>query len=226
MKALFLFLLLVNILYGLWQLQDGRATRSLREAADNAVEVERFAADEGAETQQSSIESEDPVRSASPQLCINLGDFDERARAQQLRQRLLALGIQSEVTDKQAPGAVDYWLVMEIVGGREDALAQLAVLQNRRIDSFLITTGPLANHLSLGVFSREDYAQARRAQLEVLGFTVRVEPVNKVDTRYQVQVGVLARRLVDQALLARLREDFPGLQHQYQPCVAPIGMGQ
>lgn len=226
MKALFLFLLLVNILYGLWQLQDGRATRSLREVADDSLEIQPPAVNETTVPQQAVPVVDDPVRSASPQLCINLGEFEGRARASQLRQRLLALGIQSEVVDKEVPGAVDYWLVMEVVGGREDALAQLAVLQNRRIDSFLITTGPLANNISLGVFSQEDYAEARRAQLAVLGFTVQVEPVDKVNIRYQVQVGVVARRLVDQALLARLKEDFPGLQHQYQPCATPVGIGR
>ncbi len=226
MKALFLFLLLVNILYGLWQLQDGRASRTLREVADDSLEIQRAGGDGVALVEPAIPVIEDPVRAASPQLCINLGDFEERARAQQLRQRLLALGIQSEVLDKAVPGAVDFWLVMDIVGGRADALAQLAVLQNRRIDSFLITTGPLANNISLGVFSREDYAQARRAQLAVLGFAVRVEPVDKVDINYQVQIGVAARRLVDQALLARLREDFPGLHHQYQPCSAPLGIGR
>lgn len=226
MKALFLFLLLVNILYGLWQLQEGRATRSLREGADDSLEIQRPGRDDIAGNEPAKPVVDDPVRSASPQLCINLGVFEERVRAHQLRQRLLALGIQSEVLEKEVAGAVDYWLVMEVVGGREDALAQLAVLQNRRIDSFLITTGPFVNNISMGVFGREDYAEARRAQLAVLGFAVRVEPVDKADIHHQVQIGVAARRLVDQALLARLREDFPGLQHHYQPCSAPEGVEQ
>ena len=43
---------------------------------------------------------------------------------------------------------------MKIVGGRAEAMAQLAILQERGIDSFLITEGPFADNVSLGVFNR------------------------------------------------------------------------
>jgi hypothetical protein len=107
---------------------------------------------------------------------------------------------------------------MKVVGGRSEALAQLAILQDRGIDSFLITEGPLVNHLSLGVFNQDEYAQARRTQLQAQGFRVDVEPVERPDSEYLVEVDALARRLVDQSLLGRLRADFPGLQHQFQLC--------
>ena len=59
---------------------------------------------------------------------------------------------------------------------------------------------------------------ARQAQLEVMGYAVRVERQDKGKAEYRVQVDSAARRLIDQSLLARLRESFPGLQHQFLPC--------
>ncbi len=214
-KALFLFLVLLNILYALWQLQDGRASRAILEVADAPEQIAPLGVPQPGRDGEVVVS-----RVPSAPLCVQLGVFSEQLRAEQLRQRLLVLGIQSRVTSREAPGVVSYWLVMKIVGGRDEALAQLAILQERGIDSFLITEGAFTDNLSLGVFSRDDNANARRLQLEAQGYRVEVEPVDQPGREYFVQVDAVARRLVDQALLGRLREDFPGLQHQYQACPA------
>lgn len=183
MKALFLFLVLLNILYSLWQLQDGRASRTILEVADAPEQVVPLVA--------TAPEPNEPAGSPRPPpvpLCVHLGVFGERVPAEQLRQRLLALGIQSSVISREAPGATNYWLVMKIVGGRAEAMAQLAILQERGIDSFLITEGPFADNVSLGVFNRDDNANARRLQLEAQGYRVEVERVG--DRRYRQVASV------------------------------------
>ncbi len=221
MKALFLFLLLLNLLYALWQLQDGRATQAVLEAADSPERLAPLVAEPNS---QAPVPEARP-RAASAPLCVQLGSFAESTRAEQLRQRLLALGIQSEVVDRATPGVINYWLVMKIVGGRGEAIAQLSILQDRGIDSYLITDGRLADNISLGVFGREENARARRAQLRALGYPVDVESVEKPGAEYLVQIDAVARRLVDEALLARLRGDFPELRHQYHPCPGvPVGV--
>lgn len=216
MRSLFLFLLLLNVLYGLWQLQDGLADKSLYESADRALEQ--------LPAGQPVVQESDVTQTAAQQsppttiLCVNLGVFEVRSEADQLRQRLLALSIQSSVISRDVVGSADYWLVMAVQGGQANAMQRLSELQGAGIDSFVITQGPLANNISLGVFSREDYALARQAQLEVMDYAVRVERQDKGKAEYRVQVDSAARRLIDQALLARLRESFPGLQHQFLPC--------
>ncbi len=223
MRSLFLLLVLLNILYALWQLQDGAADRALRDQADRPLEQRlifqedldpakpRMAGQQAQQTQQSA---------SGTVLCVSLGSFEARERAEQLRQRMLALGIGSDVVVREVAGSTDYWLIHPVSGGRSVALAKLSELQRSGIDSFLITQGALANNLSLGAFAREDYAQARLAQLRDQGYPVRLEPVEKTGREYLVQVHSEARRLVDQALLGRLRESFPQLQHQYLPCRA------
>lgn len=223
MRSVFLLLLLLNILYALWQLQDGIADRALRSQADQSL-ASRPRIDTPPATNVASTPVE-PVESngADTVLCVGLGNFPERQRAEQLRQRLLALGIGSDVVEREIAGSLDFWLVLPVAGGRSVALAKLAELQEKGLDSFLITQGPLENSLSLGVFGREDYARARLVQLRDQGVQVRLEPVEKLGRDYLVQIHSDARRLADQSLLARLRETFPQLQHQYLPCrpVAP-----
>lgn len=214
MKFVFLFLLLVNILYGLWQLQDRSAERALREAADKPLEQGLPSSSSAAEA----IPLVPPVREAAAPLCINFGTFAKSLRAEQLLQRLLALGIQSSVVEREVPGDPDFWVVMDIEGGRREALAQITILQEREIDSYLITEGPLADNVSFGIFTSAEEADSRQAELEREGFVARLHRVAKMDVEYLVQVDAGARRLVDQSLLSRLQADFPGLQQQYQVC--------
>ncbi|UJJ32914.1 SPOR domain-containing protein [Halopseudomonas maritima] len=217
MRSLFLFLLLLNILYALWQLQSGGVRPDSLLAGEPAVS-------DSVSSPPQDVVSASPAEVASVSeaapaaLCIQLGVFDGRRQAEQLLQRLLALDVQAALVEDEVVGSTDYWLVMPVSGGSVDALARLSLLQEQGIDSFVITRGPLAGNISLGVFSRLDYAEARQAQLLADGNDVRVESVDKLRSQYLVQVQPAARRLVDQSLLGRLRADFPQLQHQYQAC--------
>lgn len=214
MRFVFLFLLLLNVLYALWQLQDDRAAQVLYDTAD--APLEQLPSTTGAQTLVPSNRANTLVSPAS--LCVNLGSFPSRDKAEQLRQRLLALSIQSEVISRPVADTLDYWLIFPVQGGESEAISRLKLLQAQGIDSFLITQGPLAGNISLGVFSREDYALARQAQLQAQGYSVEVEMLDKMASEYLVQVDADARRLVDQSMLARMRESFPGLRHQFDPC--------
>lgn len=211
MKYLFLSLVLLNILYGLWQLQ-GDATL---EVADTAAPEPQPAP---AAAPPPSVR--EPTQPDAAALCVTLGKFTDQGTAEQLRQRLLALDIESRLQTRDVVVGADYWLVMPVVGGERHAVIQLSALQEQGIDSFLITRGEMAGNLSLGVFSREDHAQVRQEQLQQAGLDVRLHVLNKKEQQYVVEVGSKARRLVDQAMLTRLRADFPGLQHQYELCQA------
>lgn len=219
MRFVFLFLLLLNILYALWQLQDGNAVESLYEAADQALE--RTPGTDG--RRDADEETVVPIvgegRPATV-LCVSLGVFASEPQAEQLRQRLLALSIQSAVVSRNIVDSQQFSLIMLVQGGQEEAMQRLSQLQDDGIDSFIITLGPLANNLSLGVFSREDHALARQVQLEAMGYSVRMQSQETSRSEYLVQVDSAARRLFDKPLLAGLRGSFPALQQQFLPCQA------
>lgn len=220
MRSLFLFLLLLNILYALWRLQSEGV------APDTELETLPVRATGAGDVSGGSPVSvgratDSAQSSAAPAaLCIRLGVFAERSEAEQLQQRLLALDVAALLVEDELVSSSDYWLVMSVAGGTAGALAKLSLLQEQGIDSFVITKGPLAGNISLGVFSREDYAVARQAQLQADGHDVEIKPVEKLRSQFGVEVSPAARRLVGPALLLRLREDFPGMQHQYQACSA------
>jgi hypothetical protein len=219
MRSVFLFLLLLNVLYALWQLQDDKAVQALYDVADTSLEQ----LDVVAESSSSMLERKDPELGSAQvktSLCVNLGVFQSRDKAEQLRQRLLALSVESKVIVRDVSGTLDYWLVYPVRGDEGAALSRLGLLQAEGIDSFLITRGDLAGNISLGVFGRENNAMARQAQLQAMGYPVEIEMLEKLTSEYLVQVDASERRLVNQPMLARLRESFPGLQHQFDPCQA------
>ena len=222
MKYAFLTLLLLNILYALWEWQERvpqvgwPGLESEPELVDQAPAVVSSAAPE----------LQQPLsQSLAPALCVTLGRFASANEAQQLRQRLLVLDIPAEVRPREVVMATDYWLVMPVVGGERHAVLQLSALQEQGVESFLITQGEMAGQLSLGVFHRQDHAELRREQMQAQGHDVQVHALSRKDRQFVVEVSGAARRLVDQGLLSRLRADFPSLLHQYQPC-SPVAIGE
>lgn len=216
MKYAFLTLLLLNILYALWQWQE-RVPEAGPPASKTAEQAAAAPSPAVAEPQLPSSQS------LAPALCVTLGRFATAGEAQQLRQRLLVLDIAAEVRPREVVMGTDYWLVMPVVGGERHAVLQLSALQEQGVDSFLITQGEMAGQLSLGVFQRQDHAELRREQLQAQGHDAQVHALSRKERQYVVEVGGASRRLVDQALLSRLRADFPSLQHQYQPC-SPVAI--
>lgn len=219
MRYLFLSLVLLNILYALWQMQGSPTDRPLSVSSAPSVVAPP-------PVQSPPLLDSSPLQSDEVALCVTLGTFSGSVEAEQLRQRLLALDIDSRLQAREVISGTDYWLVMPVVGGERHAVIQLSALQEQGIDSFLITRGEMAGNLSVGVFSREDYAQVRQGQLQRLGHDVRIHALSKKDQQFVVEVESKARRLMDQAMLTRLRVDFPGLQHQYQPCKGVANAGR
>ncbi|GGJ09845.1 hypothetical protein [Halopseudomonas pertucinogena] len=219
MKYVFLTLLLLNILYALWQLQVVTPTpeeglHAPIAGVESLSSIESRGQVEGREGAPQASE----VPAVASALCVTLGRFGSAVEAEKLRQRLLVLGVAAELKTREVVVGTDYWLVMPVVGGERHAVLQLSALQEQGVDGFLISRGELAGQLSLGLFAREEYAQLRREQLRELGHEVDLHALSKTEQQYVVEVDSKARRLVDQAMLSRLRVDFPALQHQYQPC--------
>ena len=111
MRSLFLFLLLLNILYALWQLQAASVRPDSVLPAQELGGVERVSADSaGSLAETAPIARSEAVEEAPPAaLCITLGVFAERREAEQLLQRLLALDVQAGLIEDDVVGSTDGW---------------------------------------------------------------------------------------------------------------------
>lgn len=110
-------------------------------------------------------------------ICHMIGPFKEKISAQQVKDRLRALDIVVSTYQVNIPDKPDYWVYLGPMRSRKEALDTLRELQTKKIDSFLIGDGDLANGISLGFFSKEALAQAVLKQRREQGYDAKLRQV-------------------------------------------------
>ncbi len=207
MRWVFLCLLLINILYALWQVQQGKLQLRPESSDSIAVEAVQRSGPVGAE-----------ATDVAAGLCMHLGGLAAADDLHALRQRLLALGVGARMVNLDSVAEEDYLLIKSVPGTRNEALAALRLLQDSGIESYLIGDGVMAGKIALGVFATREAASNRREQLQLQGYDSDIEQLERYVSQPWLEVDAAARRLVDARMLQRLREAFPGLVHHYRPC--------
>src|SRR5690606_14367764 len=152
MRWVFLLLLVLNLFYYVWHQQQ---------APLRVKEVEPMALYHGSKQGLRLLDASDrtrvrpelsqPAAQTADQTCLFLGSFQQEEGARQVEQRLMALDIQAEVRAVDAAAGLDYWVYLAPLASRQASLRQLKELQARKIDSYIITQGDLANGISLGI---------------------------------------------------------------------------
>lgn len=221
MRWILLLLLLLNAFYYVWHQQQA-PLRAKEVAPADAYQAARkdirllSEADAPRSRGDSSVSADVAVPEAA--VCLFLGSFEDEARARVVEQRLLSLDIQADVRSVDAAAGVEYWVYLPPLASRQASLRQLRELQARRIDSYIITQGELANGISLGIFPRNDSANSVMQRLRNVGYEPQIRELSRAHRSFWVRVAPQSRRLADEFLLGRLAGDFAGLQHQLMPC--------
>lgn len=111
-------------------------------------------------------------------MCMLLGPYQEVALGSMLHSRLLALGIRAKMAAVEVAGDPEYWVYLRPEPTRELAIVKLKELQEKKIDSFIIPDGDIANGISLGVFDNKENAERYRQVIVELGHDgqVRANP--------------------------------------------------
>lgn len=215
MRWLFLLFVVLNLFYYVWHQQQ---------APLRAKEITPMTIQDGKSDirllSESEVQERRPAPSAEAQeaVCLFLGSFEREADASQIEQRLLSLDIQSRVQSVDAAGGVDYWVYLAPLASRQASLRQLKELQARKIDSYIITQGDLANGISLGIFPRNDSAESVMQRLRTAGYEPAMRELPRAQRSYWIRIAPESRRLADDYLLGQLASDFDGLEHQLKPC--------
>lgn len=164
MRALFLLLLLANLLIGAWTRwvappatavgratpvsADPQAIRLLREAP-----LARELASNGATS---------ATADSLALVCVSAGPYVDRASAEQAAARLSRLGFASRSRPAREEIRVGQWVRLENLATPEDAANALGVIRSAGIaDAYVIAEEGTGTIISLGVFA--DEARARQA---------------------------------------------------------------
>lgn len=216
MRWMFLWLVVLNLFYYVWHQQ--RAPLRVTEIAPlDMVQGSKR------DIRLLSESTDRPLRDVAvaqsvEAVCLYLGSFEAMTDAYAVEQRLLSLDIQSRVQSMDAAAGIDYWVYLPPLASRQASLRQLRELQARKIDSYIITQGDLANGISLGIFARSDSAQSVMQRLRDAGYEPSLREITRAHRSFWVRISPQSRRLADDALLQRLALDFKGLEQQLMPC--------
>lgn len=121
---------------------------------------------------------------ADQSVCLLLGPHPEPPAAKILIDRLAALQIQGKYAAIEVAGEPDYWVYLRPEPTKELAAVKLRELQEKKIDSFIIPQGEIANGISLGVFDKQENAEKRQQAIAELGYSaqVRANPRNYLES--------------------------------------------
>lgn len=213
MRWLFLLLIMLNLLLGLYHLNkppvEDRASGAVIDQP-NEPGIKLLSEARTLPPKQLAREAENT--------CLHLGGFDEETVALDVEQRLLSLDIDSRVETIDEAVGVDYWVYLPPLVSRQASLRQLRELQSRNIDSYIITIGDLSNGISLGIFSRRDSAESVVKRLQLVDYEASIRELPRTHRRYWVVIAGASRQLLTDVLLAGLVVDFPDLEHRQMPC--------
>ena len=206
MRALFLLLLLANLVFYAWSRYGASDAVDPAPAAARPIEPEKLKL-----ITPAALPAPQPVAAKKPAVapaagaaaCMEWGSFT-LADAPRAEKALEPLALGARLAQRRTEEVAGWWVFMPPQGNRQAALRKAAELKTLGVDEYFIVQeeGEYRWALSLGVFRSEDAAQARLGALRAQGVrTARVGPRETVVPKIWLQV-----KSVDAPLQARLKE--------------------
>jgi hypothetical protein len=163
------------------------------------------------------IASAEAVKPAE-RVCGMLGPFDDVITARQLRYRLSTVDIAATLKKETVPIDPVYWVYLEPLASRKEALSVLRKLQSAKIDSYIITEGELANGLSLGFFKQKESAEKIMRKRIDDGFDAKL--LLKERSRDSIWVVLEPQEMekVSEELIKSMSADFKFIQTRQNLC--------
>lgn len=106
-------------------------------------------------------------------MCTIVGPFSALVDAQVLLKRIRALELEVKLQELEIEEGPGYWVYMGPMASQKEALQKLKEVRRQKIDSYVVTKGPLVNSVSFGVFSRKELADSRLAKMRKAGLDAK-----------------------------------------------------
>ncbi|WP_101760311.1 SPOR domain-containing protein [Oceanicoccus sp. KOV_DT_Chl] len=151
-------------------------------------------------------------------ICWLIGPFQEEISGKQVVSRLAALDISLHLQAIEIPGKPDYWVHLPPQLSRKAAIKLLRELQAKKIDSFLITEGELADGISLGFFTEKVRADKVLKQRIEQGYpaVIKVVPRTRAEIWAIFDSGEYSK--FSDALWDKIKQGNKGLERRKNYC--------
>lgn len=225
MRALFLVLLLANILFFAWtrwvappSSASGYPTPS--SADSHAIRLLREPPAAG--QQSGTVLGVGSIGPGEAATCVSGGPYAERATAEQAAAKLDGLGFTSRLRASHEEVWVGQWVRIENLATAEDAENALAALKAAGMsDAYLLADQPSGNVVSLGVFSDAGRSAQAIAIARQAGFTPIAEDRYKAQDVYWLDVDRDTNAGLPGLEMFRVQGD-QGARIELRACPGPI----
>ena len=131
------------------------------------------------------------AQAVAQQRCFLLGPYQDIVDANYARARAEALGVAGSTQTTQLPTqeAKEFWVFVPPRASREEARKVLRELQQRKVDSYIINAGELAEGISLGLFRKEESAQQVADKVKTYNIPVEVRIKNDIKEEHWLEVN-------------------------------------
>jgi len=212
-RAVVASLVILNIVYLLWQLHRTEFPRTEITATVGASPTSTLISEAGIDQRRAAMDKvvANPVvvDDEGSVDCAALGPFDDVLDGQTVLERLVSLDLQVNLKAIDQPtGEFDFRVMIPPEPSLEEAFRMLRELQSQGIDSYVITRGKDALAISLGVFSTIEAAEA--AQAENDGYQSTIAKIPRLDRSYWIiPDGPLE---IDNSVMRRINSDFSDVE--------------
>ncbi len=205
MRAFALLLILANVCYFFWTHYidvPELAPRATSQPASNRPPQLRLAREREPDAEASAAQ-----QAANELSCISVGPFGSAEELQQLGKRLLDAGFAATPRSESGEIFAGYWVSLQGLATRADAEQTLMRLRAAGVtDAYVMPDDRSAegspNVLSLGLFSEQSRAEARREAIAKLGFEPRLQTRTRHGDTHWLDVTLQEPgQLIDPALL-------------------------
>jgi hypothetical protein len=163
------------------------------------------------------------VKQAGDGLCWAVGPYKVELDAKHLYARMTAIDIKARVKPQSVLVKEEFWVYLPPLPNKKQAVRKLKELQKRKVDSFVITEGELANGISLGLFSQQKSVDRLLAGLKKKKITPKVKNLKRTREQYWVVTPVNKQFSIDEKTKKRLLE---GRKVEWQQIRCDSGLPQ
>ena len=190
MRAIFVFLLIANILFLGYhypnktpldmELNSAREQPLLVNANKLKLLTERT---EGNHKPGKMLEARKPntsSRETKADLCTMIGPYAQLLHAEYALEHLSSLGVEAHITPIEIKEGELYWVYLQPEMSEKEALRRLYELQGKGIESHVITKGELTNGISFGRYADYLQAEVKVKEIEERGYVAKIKMLPKI----------------------------------------------
>ncbi len=117
-----------------------------------------------------------------------LGPVGDQSAAAHLAAKLAAFGFSAEVQPVEHTIGQTHWIYLEAGSSPEGVDARQATLRTRGVDGFIISEGPLAGRIAVGVYGNDEAAVDRIEEMRRRGLAPKAMAFPQIQTEYWITV--------------------------------------